>query len=187
MGEITTAIMATAGAKVRVSETPIGNILTTCEFCGEGFSFLRGEGEQVVLRVEGHQDYDGDLAMACNGCSQRYKMGEIHYTHKEHGDRPGNFERVVLLSEIFEVSDRDPLFGVFLLGKQKFGEGRRWVESDRVREQNKKIKKDFEEAFLKAHGVTYKEWSSQQQRKSLIDSGRRLKERGGHEVDLRFL
>jgi hypothetical protein len=149
----------------------------TCEFCGNRFDFRR-EGDQVVLRVEQGQDWNGDLAFACGECERKYKAGEILQTLETKGSRVGDWDRAQLLSEIWEVSEgsQDPLFGVFLLGKPKKGEGARWVETDKQRELNKRLRAEFEAAFEKRNGISYKEWSKQKQKETLIRARQMFKD-----------
>lgn len=138
---------------------PETDAVVSCEFCGAEGRFVADGFEQVIIRFERNTDWNGDFANACSDCARSYRSGRSLQTLDGRiGVTPGERRRVALC--YFHAND-DPLFKVYLLGKPHYGEGARWIETDRAREYEKKLKQQLEEEFFERHGKTIKEWEEE--------------------------
>ena len=105
-----------------------------CSVCKKDFNYLQ-EGDQVVLKVETSTDWNGELAFLCGDCLTEHKKGTLK-------------SKVEKLSQIFELSEKktheDAKNEIW---KKKYGEGQRWVQEEKYRNDTKRIAAE--------RGVTY--------------------------------
>jgi hypothetical protein len=132
------------------------DVTVQCEFCEVLGQFFADNFQQVVLQFEKGQDWNGDLANACGSCARSYRVGRILETVDHRMGLTPKMRELVAIA--FRFSNDDPLFKVFLMGKQKFGEGQRWVNVDEVRSREKREREEFEQNFFERNGVTLAEW-----------------------------
>lgn len=134
-------------------------VLVKCEFCGTVGDFFQEDFDQVVIKYERNQDWNGDYAICCPICAIAYREGLCAVTTDERvGVSPEEVERVVLC---YSYQNYDPLFKVYLMGKPTYREGERWVRTDEKRELERRLKSEFESAFEEKNGMTVKEWEKQ--------------------------
>jgi hypothetical protein len=138
----------------------------TCDFCGVEGDFLKDSFNQVVLAFEAGSNWNGDLAIACKECDEKYQRGTIEKT--QDGREGLSKETRESVAAAFEYANEDPLFGAYLF-KPKLPEGDRWVVEERLRKLEHEDKKQREEEFKKRTGMTFAEYKTycfQQRRNS---------------------
>src|SRR5690349_4693931 len=98
-----------------------------CEFCEKEFDFMKGGGDQIVLRLEKSWSDQGELAMVCNSCKKEYEGGKSAKEIQKH-------------SQIFELSEKpEQDFQKAELWGRKYGEGERWVQEEKRRATDKAV------------------------------------------------
>ena len=106
-----------------------------CEICKKEFNYLK-EGDQVVLKVEKGTDWNGEVAFLCGNCLTAHNSGTLKQEAEKH-------------SMIFELSEKAEFEGnKNQIWKKKHGEGARWVQEEKYRNDTKRIASE--------RGVTYK-------------------------------